>query len=272
MSQIYRPKGRAEEYSPFALNLYTGCSHDCEYCWARNLGKRRDKYYVHTDVHLQNVSRDSIRKDCLKYANLTQQVLMCFTCDPYAHGVDTRMTSYALEQMLEFQIPVSILTKAPSNAFRDFPVMSQFDDSIVMGTTITTMHGYNTAEPHADSPAVRIDALAQAKEYGIPTWLSMEPAYTVDEGLEIIEETKAAVDRYRVGKMNYRKLDTDWTEYVIQIVSHLRNIGKPVYVKNDLAEHAPQGFLEPIERNPRHLDATPFPTTHTSYHSLSQGV
>lgn len=261
MSQIYKPKGRAREYSPFALNLYNGCSHDCEYCWARSLGKRRDKYYVHSDVHLQNVTRASIRMDCMKHARLAEQVLMCFTCDPYVHGFDTSMTTYALEQMLEFQIPVSILTKAPSNAIRDYSLMSQFGDSIVMGTTITTMHGYHTAEPHADSPRIRINALDQAKQFGIPTWLSMEPAYTIDEGLEIIEETSAVVDRYRVGKMNYRKLDTDWTDYVIQIVNRLRNIGKPIYVKNDLAEHAPTGFLQLIECDPRHLDARPFNVT-----------
>lgn len=197
----------------------------------------------------------------MKHAGLSAQVLMSFTCDPYVHGYDTSMTSYALEQMLEFRIPVAILTKAPSNAARDFNTMQSFGSSLIMGTTITTMHNYRTVEPQADSPRERIDALAEANARGIPTWISMEPAFSIADGLEIIEETSSVVDRYRVGKMNYRKLDTDWTEYVIRIVSHLRSIGKPIYVKNDLAEYAPEGFLKSSERDPRLLDAQPFDAT-----------
>ena len=30
---IYRPKGRAREYSPWACNLYVGCQNDCTYCF-----------------------------------------------------------------------------------------------------------------------------------------------------------------------------------------------------------------------------------------------
>lgn len=183
---------------------------------------------------------------------------MCFTTDPYVNGGDTSMTSFALAQALEFEVPIAILTKAPSNAVRDFDLMTQFGDSLIMGTTITTMHGYKTAEPYADTPRKRIKALAKAKEHGITTWLSMEPAYSTAEGLEIVYETAPIIDRYRVGKMNYQKLDVDWTEYVVEIVSSLRELNKPFYVKDDLAAFAPEGFLSAAERDARRLDADPF--------------
>lgn len=32
MDVIYEPTGRAREYAPLALNLYSGCSHSCSYC------------------------------------------------------------------------------------------------------------------------------------------------------------------------------------------------------------------------------------------------
>ena len=33
MSLIYEPKGKAREYSPLALNVYSGgCDHACRYC------------------------------------------------------------------------------------------------------------------------------------------------------------------------------------------------------------------------------------------------
>jgi hypothetical protein len=33
MNAIYAPAGRAAEYSPLAVNLFTGCAHRCKYCY-----------------------------------------------------------------------------------------------------------------------------------------------------------------------------------------------------------------------------------------------
>lgn len=270
MSHIYRPSGRAAEYSPFALNLYTGCPHDCEYCWARNLGKRRDKHYVHTSFHLQNISPESVRRDFMKHAGLQEQVLMCFTTDPYVNGGDTSMTSFALAQALEFEVPIAILTKAPSNAVRDFDLMTQFGDSLIMGTTITTMQNYEVTEPFADHPFHRIGAAWKAKNHGIRTWLSMEPAYSISEALEIIEQTQSVFDHYKLGRMNYRKLPVDWTQYVVETAQCLRSLGKSFYVKDDLAVFSPMGFLTADERNPRLYDARPFRSTESERDSAAQ--
>jgi hypothetical protein len=258
MSQIYQPQGRAQEYSPYALNYFKGCSHDCVYCYARNVGKRCDRNYVHTDVQLQNVTLDSITKDCGKHAGQREQVLLSFMSDPYMNGFDTSLTRHVLEQMLEHRIPVAVLTKAPRNAVRDFELMSKFGESLIVGTTITTLQNFETVEPHADTPLNRIGALTMAKKHGLTTWISMEPAYSVAEGLAIIELSSDVIDRYRLGKMNYRKLPVDWTEYVVETVDLLRSLGKSIYVKNDLAVYAPQGFLTSDERNARLQDAKPF--------------
>lgn len=43
---IYEPKGRANEYSPYACNLYIGCSHRCRYCYAPHaLQRSADNYF-----------------------------------------------------------------------------------------------------------------------------------------------------------------------------------------------------------------------------------
>ena len=43
---VYEPRGKAREYSPLAANLYSGCSHQCKYCYApATLHKTKEKFY-----------------------------------------------------------------------------------------------------------------------------------------------------------------------------------------------------------------------------------
>ena len=44
-SVIYEPRGKAREYSPLAVNLYFGCGHRCEYCYAPSFLHKTDKEF-----------------------------------------------------------------------------------------------------------------------------------------------------------------------------------------------------------------------------------
>lgn len=46
MKPIYVPKGKAKEYGDYAINIYTGCPHECFYCFAPNV-LRKDKDNFH---------------------------------------------------------------------------------------------------------------------------------------------------------------------------------------------------------------------------------
>ena len=53
MKPIYEPKGKAKEYGDLAINIYTGCPHNCFYCFAPNV-LHKDLIGVAHDTFLPN--------------------------------------------------------------------------------------------------------------------------------------------------------------------------------------------------------------------------
>ncbi len=82
---IYEPKGTAKEYGELALNLYTGCSHGCVYCYAPNaLCMKRDKF--NNEVKPKKDIIERLEKQLIsldKKDAERKHVFMSFTCDPY---------------------------------------------------------------------------------------------------------------------------------------------------------------------------------------------
>ena len=83
MSKIYEPRGRAREYSPFALNCFKGCDHGCQYCYVPRMMKVFSGSYVHENVSCVNLS--GLRKEAARFRaskDGDKQVLLSFTGTP----------------------------------------------------------------------------------------------------------------------------------------------------------------------------------------------
>jgi DNA repair photolyase len=53
MTIIYEPTGKAREYSPLAANLYSGCDHNCDFCFVPSIMSRFRKV-----LHCQRRAQD----------------------------------------------------------------------------------------------------------------------------------------------------------------------------------------------------------------------
>jgi len=234
---IYEPSGRAREYSHLALNHYTGCAHGCEYCYVPAV-LRISKEIFHGIVAPRKNVLGQIEKDAAKITCTNKRVLLCFTCDPYQPlDDDLGLTREVIKILKRHSIPMQILTKGGMRAARDFDLYDKYD---AFATTLTFMDPDDSAkwEPGAASPANRIEAIKEAKERGIQTWVSLEPVIDPEQSLEIIEQTNEFMDHYKIGKWNYdkRAKDIDWRQFGMAAGLLCELYGKSYYIKNDLAK------------------------------------
>ena len=254
MSLIYEPAGRAREYAPLALNVYTGCAHACVYCYVPQVTKRTKEAF-----HIPNVRKNYLRlleKEAGKLQT-TERVFMSFTTDPYQpFDVEQQLTRRTIEIFKRHGIHFQTLTKGGHRALRDLDLFTPDDAFASSLTLIDPVHSAKW-EPQAATPAERMDTLSQFHAAGVPTWVSLEPVIDPESTLEIIRRTHEYVDLYKVGTINYmgefgKKID--WHAFGTQAVTLLDSLGytrslamddvahiqhgeRRYYIKEDLAKH-----------------------------------
>jgi DNA repair photolyase len=235
---IYEPAGRAREYSPLAANLYTGCNHGCQYCYAPNcLQVDRQNFYDNPKERSDIIRK--LESDCKQLEGSKVPVLLCFTCDPYQKlDDDLQLTRKTLELFKQYNIPFQILTKAGHRALRDFDLYKPGD---AFATTLTFLDPEKSLlyEPQAATPEDRIRTIIMAKAIGIETWVSFEPVLNDDEVYKLLDVTHEYVDLYKVGKVSRFKPDKeiDWDRFAHTIVDKLEKYNKKYYIKDDLKKH-----------------------------------
>jgi DNA repair photolyase len=245
MSIVYEPSGMAKEYSPYACNLYIGCSHCCRYCYAPHTLQRSAGSYF---------GRPSPRKDVLKYLEkdlqerrYSKQILLSFIGDVYCDNTDqSRTTRDALILLNRYHAPVALLSKGGGKMLRDIDVFEEFGDRIMVGTTLTFFDKNKSREwePNAASPAERLAVLSGLHSAGIKTFASFEPVIEPRESLRLIEKTLLdnSVDHCKIGKLNnYKGLDkgVDWRGFLRDALAMLHPAKKQLYIKVCLREEAP---------------------------------
>ena len=256
MSIIYKPTGMAREYSPYALNIYIGCSHRCKYCYApHTLQRTEDSYF----------GKPQPRKDILKLLEkdlqkntYKEQVLISFVGDVYCDNADNSETTREVLKLLNaYNVPVAVLSKGGSKMLRDLDVFKSFGNRITVGTTLTFLDENKSKEwePYASLPEDRLYTLKTLHENGIKTFASFEPTIEPDESIKLIERTLKdnSVEHYKIGKINnYKKADKwqNWEEYLRNCIDLLRPANKQVYYKFCLRKLAPNVELFANEKNP----------------------
>ena len=83
--------------------------------------------------------------------------------------------------------------------------------------------------------------MIQAKAlYGISTWISFEPVIDAGSVLESLRNGASAVDKVKIGKLNYHKSDINWHDFGIEAEKICKERGINYYIKESLQKEIKQ--------------------------------
>lgn len=235
---IYKPKGKAAEYGDYALNIYTGCSHNCYFCFSPGV-LRREKETFHNIVKPRDNILEGVKEQLKQNGMKGKLIHLCFVCDPYPKGYNSDVTREIIKVIKASGNHVQILTKNGDDAIRDFDLLDEHDwfGISYSGYPEDEYNQGSPAEPGASTPAARVNALKLAKEKGINTWVSCEPVLNDTDVIAFINKTDF-VDLWKVGKLNYYPSDIKWKEFGVSVenalVDNALATGSKYYIKESL--------------------------------------
>jgi len=232
---IYEPRTRAREYSDLAINIYTGCNHGCTYCYASQMFNRYHPTANFADVKPRDGIVEAVKNQLSGGKYKGKKIMLCFMCDPYPTEIDTTPTREIIKLIKDAGANVSVLTKGGMRAVRDFDLYGEGDS---FGTTLTFADADKSLEwePHAAEPLSRIQAIVEAHEAGIKTWVSLEPVISTQDAIGFVTDMHRHVDLWKVGRWNHnaRANKIDWGRFGRNIESILKILKCEYYIKDDL--------------------------------------
>ena len=252
---LYTTKGAAREYGRIGCNFYTGCPHECTYCYlkrgapSKQLGGNevRLKACFESEFHAAKILQQEMDRwiePCRKYG-----IFLSFTTDPMIDETQG-LTCAAILAVILRDIPVWVLTKSSTFTYNTL-VMAYLEgidpdkrSSIHFGFTLT---GHDEMEPRASTNDNRIMAMRRMNLMGFSTFASIEPVITWEAAERMVCGSVLWCDHYKLGLRSGVKKDyydiTESGAAIQRIVRTVENFGKTIYLKESTRRLLRQYFL-----------------------------
>lgn len=219
MKTIYSTLGAAKEYCEYAVDVYTGCPHKCEYCYAKAKAEKKGSDF--TDI--------KVRKDIVKATKdflsehiefKDKTIFLGFSSDPFPTGYDCSATVDMVKMLKDFGCHIMFCTKGRIS----LEILDLLDSKDSVGITITCGDEMASKyEPNSISPTERIAQLKAFYDKGVETWISIEPVLEPNYIYSMLEsDSMRFITKVKLGKLNHMNLSDltgnendviDWTEY-----------------------------------------------------------
>lgn len=166
----------------WTLNPYRGCTHACEYCFARRYQVQFEldpgdhfSTFIMVKVNLVDVLRRELDKPTWK----REQVAVGTATDPYQpiEG-QYRLTRRSLEALLAAKTPVGVVTKGPM-IVRDADLLAELGRTcgatVCMSVPTIDEEAWRALEPGTAHPLQRLRALRTLRDAGVNAGVLMAP-------------------------------------------------------------------------------------------------
>lgn len=242
---IYTPKGAALEYGRTGCNFYTGCPHECEYCYLKR--GITGKALGGTEVRLKKCFKDEKHalqvfcKEVMAHRDILREtgVFFSFTTDPMIPDT-IELTMQALLFLQDMGIPSYILTKNAD--FIDYELFRTYMSGLNVRSLLHfgfTLTGRDDMEPKASLNADRIATMKRLKQdYGCHTWASIEPVIDWKSAERVVLASLPYCDHYKIGLRSGVKRDyynqAETFERVSFLVEVITRAYRDVYLKQSV--------------------------------------
>ena len=203
------------------LNPYTGCSHNCVYCYATGYTPHFAKCKPKKDL-LKQVEADAakLRGETVSVSN---------SSDPYPHSeAELGLTRKCLEILSRSDCKVQLVTKS-NLVTRDVDILCKLPCTVALTVTTVDEETAKLIEPQAPSPSERLKAIEVLVDKGISVSVRVDPIipHVNDNPAELIA-TLASLGVKHVTSSTYKVKRDNWLRFASALPSIAEKL-KPLY-------------------------------------------
>jgi DNA repair photolyase len=166
----------------WSLNPYTGCAHQCTFCYVRGFELRAgragdDRYGARIRIKTNVV--EVLRRELARRSWQREEVAFGSATDPYQPAEGRyRLTRGAIRALGDFATPFGMITRGPM-IVRDIDVLQRASAAaeVTVNISIPTLDAaiWRTTEPGTAHPRQRLRALRLLADAGIRAGVGMAP-------------------------------------------------------------------------------------------------
>jgi DNA repair photolyase len=219
------------------FNPYTGCDHQCTYCYASSYIPNFKECRPKKDA-LSQLKREAakLKGDTISISN---------SSDPYPRAEASEgLMRRCLEILVESNCKIQIITKS-NLVFRDDDLLCRVPSTVAL--TITTDDDVlaKVMEPFAPSPTQRLRAAQDLTKAGIPVSVRIDPIIpTVNDKPQKLISTLASIGVKHITCSTYKAKADNWMR-LSQVLPKVSEQLKPLYFQQ--GERIGGSTLLPVE-------------------------
>jgi DNA repair photolyase len=190
------------------LNPYSGCDHNCVYCYASSYVPRFQ------ECRPKKGLLKKLRREAAKLRGET--VSISNSSDPYPRmEATTGLTRSCLAILVESNCRIQIITKS-NLVTRDDDLLSKALSTVALTITTLNVEVARFLEPNAPPPAERLRAAEDLISKGVPISVRIDPVIPlVNDKAEKLVAALASIGVKHVTSSTYKAKPDNWSRFAV---------------------------------------------------------